>query len=290
MGMDIHGTKLALYAKTLGVSFANTAMIGRHTLHLSSRELHQQMTAFGYPHSFPEVNALFQRNKGYAEPFLEALGAREVLSFDASGYENATHIHDLNLPIDDAHKGRFTALIEGGTLEHVFNFPEAIKSCMEMLSVGGHFVGVVPANNFLGHGFYQFSPELFFRIFSPENGFEVVKMVVYEDPPNAQWFEVIDPDPIKQRVELVNGNPTCLGIIAKKTANMPLFEKGIYQSDYAELWKQDHTATTAYLKEAGRKYMNLVPTPLRVAFRWLQRRGPSLRRYNPKYYIKINVP
>jgi hypothetical protein len=30
---------------------------------------------------------------------------------------------------------------------------------------------VTPANNQMGHGFYQFSPELFFRVFSQENGY-----------------------------------------------------------------------------------------------------------------------
>jgi hypothetical protein len=279
-----------LYARTLGVSFYRTAMIGRHTLHLSSRELHEKMLAFGHAQSFADVDTLFQRNRGYAEPFFEALGADEVRSFDASDYENATDIHDLNHPLAEHHKGRFTAIIEGGTLEHVFNFPQAIRSCMEMLAVGGHFVGVVPGNNFLGHGFYQFSPELFFRIFSAENGFAVVKMVVYEDPPDAQWFEVKDPEPARQRVELVNDKPTCLGIIAKKTAHSTLFSNGVYQSDYVDLWKQTDSTAKTLLKDAGRRYMNRVPTSLRVAFRWLQRRGPTLNRYNPKFYRKLDIP
>ena len=42
-----------------------------------------------------------------------------------------------------------------------------------MATVQDHFVRITPANNFFGHGFYQFTPELFFRIFSAANGFEV---------------------------------------------------------------------------------------------------------------------
>ena len=108
---------------------------------------------------------------GYAEEFLKRLGAKETISIDASAYEGASLVHDMNLPIGDDLKRRFSVVIDGGTLEHVFNFPVAIKNCMQMVDVGGHFFVHTMANNFMGHGFYQFSPELFYRVFSPENGF-----------------------------------------------------------------------------------------------------------------------
>ena len=96
---------------------------------------------------------------------------KDTISIDASAYENATMVHDMNLPVGDELKQKFSVVIDGGTLEHVFNFPTAIRNCMEMLKVGGHFFAHTMANNFMGHGFYQFSPELFYRVFSPENGF-----------------------------------------------------------------------------------------------------------------------
>ena len=39
--------------------------------------------------------------------FPETLGATEVDSIDASDYESATIIHDMNLPVTDAHKKTF---------------------------------------------------------------------------------------------------------------------------------------------------------------------------------------
>src|SRR5438477_418150 len=79
--------------------------------------------------------------------------------------------HDMNEPIPDKFKETYTAVLDGGSLEHVFNFPVAIKNCMEMVKVGGHYLAITPANNFFGHGFYQFSPELYFTVLSKENGF-----------------------------------------------------------------------------------------------------------------------
>ena len=60
----------------------------------------------------------------------------------------------MNEAIPDSLKGKFSCVLDGGTLEHVFNFPQAIKNAMEIVAIGGHFLGVVPANNFSGHGFY----------------------------------------------------------------------------------------------------------------------------------------
>ena len=57
---------------------------------------------------------------------------------------------------------------------------------MEMVKRGGHFIGVTTLNNFCGHGFYQFSPELYYRVFAPGNGFEVVKMYVCEVAPRLR--------------------------------------------------------------------------------------------------------
>ena len=55
-------------------------------------------------------------------------------------------------------------VIDGGLLEHVFDFPTAIRNCMRMVRQGGHLILNLPVNNFPGHGFYRFSPELVFRV------------------------------------------------------------------------------------------------------------------------------
>jgi len=264
-------------------------MVGRQTLHLSSRELHKLLGQFGYPVPVAAVNDFVFRNQGFAEPLFHLLGAQRVRSLDASDYEHATDIVDLNAPIDESYKSIFSVVIDSGSLEHVFNFPVAIKSCMQMVEPGGHFIGVVPGNNFLGHGFYQFSPELFYRIFTQANGFAVIKMFVFEDRAGATWFEVADPDRVKRRVELTNSRPTYLAVIAKKVRGAEIFATGVYQSDYVTLWEHDASPAEAYLKKLGRKFMNLVPTRLRVYYGRVQRRG-LFSRFHPKLYTKADIP
>jgi hypothetical protein len=105
---------------------------------------------------------------GYSENFFSFVGAKSIVSFDYSPYENPTYLHDMNDPTPEAFKESYTVLFDGGSLEHIFKFPMAIRNCMEMVRVGGHYLAITPANNFLGHGFYQFSPEIYFTVLSAE--------------------------------------------------------------------------------------------------------------------------
>lgn len=135
-------------------------------------------------------------------------------------------------------------VLDSGSLEHVFNFPTAIRNCMEMVSVGGHYLACTPANSCAGHGFYQFSPELFFSAFSRENGFEVVKVIAYEERPNARWYDVMSPVEAGTRVTMNNGFPVYLFVIARKIAAAPVFVTMPQQSDLITAWAEHQRTTT----------------------------------------------
>lgn len=236
MGLDANGTKFLLYARSLGVSFARTAMIGRQGMHLKPPALKKNLSAFGHSVDDAEAHRLVHGAGGFAERFLEKLGAGEICSIDAAGHEQASVLHDLNHPIPESLKNRFTVVLDGGTLEPIFNFPIAIANCMEMLEVGGHFLGITPTNHFMGHGFYQFSPELFFRVFCGSNGFEIPRVILFEDVVDADWYAVMDPNVALDRVTLINHQPAYLLVMAKRTAPARIFAAPPQQSDYVTLW------------------------------------------------------
>ena len=238
MGFDVQGIKFLLGAQRSGVSFARPATLGRQELFISPRLLRQLLRRVGAAESAGLAERLLTEAGGYAEPLLQWLGGERIVSIDASSYEGATVVHDMNLPIPDSLRGTFSAVIDGGTLEHIFNYPVAIKNCMEMLEVGGHVLLMTPANNFVGHGFYQFSPELFFRLFSDVNGFEVRRAIFAETTPEARWYEVVDPAKAGRRVELINRRPAYLLIQARKLRQVPVLESAPQQSDYTVLWKE----------------------------------------------------
>ena len=285
MGLDQNGTKFMLYARSLGVEFARTAMIGRQGLHLRPSELARNLVAFGDRVDPATVESWFGETHGFADRFLGYLGAEEVHSFDHSDYEGATHTHDMNQAIPERFKGRYSVVLDGGSLEHVFNPAVALKNCMEMVQVGGHFLGITPTNNFMGHGFYQFSPELFFRVFAEESGFQIVKVIAFEDRPNATWFSVKDPKAVKGRVELINRAPTYLLVVARKTRECAVFQTTPQQSDYLAAWEGSsgdpgsQGAVKGLLKRA-------LPEPLRKAIRKLI--GLGKPRFDPRHYDPID--
>ena len=159
---------------------------------------------------------------------------------------------------------------------------------MEMVDVGGHFVGITPTNNFLGHGFYQFSPELFFRVFSPGNGFALRQILAFESL-RTTWYEVVDPDALGQRVSLVNRHETYLLIIAQKTAEMPLFADGVQQSFYSAQWQLGRPVGHWLTRSIG-GWRSFVPGPLVLAVQAVRRRLPPRRGFDKKYFRKVSIP
>ena len=237
MGLDSNGLKALIYAKKLGVDFTNTAMIGRQELHLSRKQFQRTMADFQMPVSDEQAAKILEKSHCYSEELFRHLGAKEVHSFDNSNYEQATHIHDMNLSIPDDLKERYSLVLDAGSLEHVFNFPTAIRNCMEMTKTGGYYIGITPANDFFGHGFYQFSPEMFFTLFTEQNGFEMTKLIVYGDYVGSRWYEVRAPETVGGRVSLQSSIPVYIFVVAHRISVKPIFSLPPQQSDYAAVWE-----------------------------------------------------
>jgi hypothetical protein len=231
LGIDTKVAQFIVGATSAGADFERTLMLGRQFLYPDGAAL-QRMFSLHQVTACPDAVL----ESGWAEPLFEALGARIVESIDASSFEGATLIHDMNAPVPHDWHGRYTLVFDGGTLEHVFNAPQAFKNCMDLLEVGGTFVQTVPANNYMGHGFYQFSPELVFQLFSHANGFEVVAVVLREDVNGGRSFAVTSPAAVRRRVQMTNPLPTLLCTIARKThgvAHLSIPQ----QQDYEQSWR-----------------------------------------------------
>src|SRR5215472_7256720 len=156
MGIDAPVLWFLLDSKRDGVSFDSVLMVGRQRYwQFETLEVAAALRSAGIA---VDGNPVLATPAGYAEPLLRALGAGRIESIDYSDYEGATIVHDLNRPVPSALRGAFSCVLDAGTIEHVFNFPQVIKNCMQMVAPGGSFLTVTTANNFMGHGFYQFSP------------------------------------------------------------------------------------------------------------------------------------
>lgn len=254
MGLSLNSTRFLAQAWKAGVRFEETLTLGRQHMQVSPQRMEAILRASGAwppPEGSSEFHRLLSESDWRFDIFARALGARKVSSMDASSYEGATLVHDLNVPVPLEWEERFDLIVDGGTLEHVFNFPVAIANCMRMAKTGGHIALFTPANNYFGHGFYQFSPELFYRVFSRENGFRVQTMtalvdnvgvgsicgVHYPFPISGPWHAVRDPAEIRQRVTLINDRSVILMVLAQKTSREAIFAQTPQQSDFVAQWQ-----------------------------------------------------
>jgi hypothetical protein len=294
MGISGNCIKFLNYAQSRGVDFARTLTLGRQQIFLtddSRNELFKQFNDKQLP-----------ANGAFAEPLFHLLGANTVESIDYSDFEDATIIHDLNERVSQNHLNTYSTIFDGGTLEHVYNFPVAIKNCMDMLNVGGHFVAITPTNNYCGHGFYQFSPELFFALFTSTHGFnlKLVVIVVENKAKNViDWFEVKDPKSVGGRVTITNSYPTSLMIIAEKINETKSIILKPFQSDYQSIWDVHQSVKTESVLNVEANwvyyYRRWLPKWIRDIVYKLRNRSKrqlyvkDLGVVNPTYFKKLDI-
>lgn len=249
MGIDLNCAQLLIRAKTNGASFEHMATLGRQELHASRPDLLSILRRNNY-HPSPQCQVkLLDPTTVYAEDFFSVLGAKQVVAIDASDYEGAQVIHDMNEPIPHELESSFDLFLDGGTLEHVFDFPTASRNCMRTVRPGGRFISFTMANNFSGHGFYQFSPELFFRLLSGKNGYSVESCIEWEAIHGARFYQVPDPASLGTRIELTSRTGTYLFVQAKRVGDISVAYTP-RQSDYVEQWEASQAAQTVGTRDS----------------------------------------
>ena len=311
MGVSLATAEFLVEARLRGADYTRTGTIGRQALFVGPHRVRRLLERHGLPTS--GLGAAFEAAPGLLDPLLKGLGAEEVVAIDASAYEGADIVHDLNQPIPDELHQRFTTLFDGGTLEHVFDVPTALRSYLQMVEVGGTLIIHTMANNYLGHGFYQFSPELFFRVLAPENGYEVERVVLMENdllwtrilgvtaPVELEggWYEAVDPAKAGGRALLQTRRPVVVQVQARRVADVPVLAKPPLQSDYVVQWDEEPAAAPqAPLRErVGTRFSverqlvakwDVIPGIFRVLRPWRTRKEEQLRSFrNPDWFRRI---
>ena len=264
MGINTGFAKFLFYCKTQGVNFDRTLTLGRQKLYISKNELAKELLSLDYMADLSDIASA----NGYSEQLFKILGSGKLDSIDYSDYEGANIIYDLNKAISSDLYNAYSVVLDSGTLEHVFNFPVAIRNCMLAVQEGGYFIAITPTNNMMGHGFYQFSPELYFRIFSVDNGFNTELALIGICDKKGEiikWYRVKDPQEVKQRVILSNQHQTYLLILARKINTVEIFKQNPYQSDYVVSWESS-AATKAHQKSEAKKELKKILPRFLVAF------------------------
>jgi len=157
-------------------------------------------------------------------------------ALDYSSFEDADIIQDLNKPIVNIEK-KFDTILDFGTSEHVFDVSQCLKNISNLCKKGGTIIHCLPANNNCGHGFWQFSPELFFNIYSQKNGFNETEIILINLFDKKNWY-LINKQKKGDRLELNSSEPLYL-LVKSKKVNESNYED-INQSDYEHQWLNEN--------------------------------------------------
>jgi len=259
MGITRHCAGFLIDARSSGVRFGRTLTIGHQLMFVSPKYaagLLKQHKLWPAGLSDAQVLMTLTQKPSWVDGWLKFLGAESVDVMDYSDFEGANVVHDLNKPLPDSLCDQYDVVIDSGTIEHVFDIKTVLSNYMKLVRPGGSLILMTVANNFCGHGFYQYSPELFPRLFCKENGYELKRMVMAEDEVvvfrlaglrapisfAGRAYDVVDPALVRDRVELVNSRQTVIMILAVKQRTVPLFTCAPQQSDYAAVWQRGTTS------------------------------------------------
>ena len=232
MGIDLPAFQFLLKANAEFGDFGSTLVLGRQRLLIRNDTARDNFGRILNQYR-PDLT-LDDIADENVDRLIKALGGAPCQVMDNSAYEGAEVIHDLNEPLPARYKARFDTVIDVGTLEHVFNIGTALKSMAEAVRVGGQFLCLNNADQHLGHGFWQFSPEAFFRTFCPSHGYEPrIADLHYK----GQFHSLRDPQTAGRRLLIKTPGYTYITFAARRTEARPVFENGWpVQADYVAAW------------------------------------------------------
>lgn len=150
--------------------FGKILTIGKQHVYASESDLHkwakelefELKTGITVSHKedFAEIKSITD------DSLFLSLGFDNINSMDYSTYEKCTIVHDLNEDVPETLHNNYDLIFDSGSSEHIFNIPKVFENYCKMLKTGGRIIIFSPSSNHVDHGFYMFSPTLFYDYYT----------------------------------------------------------------------------------------------------------------------------
>ena len=234
MGIDKAATSL-FYELRETIPFTGRAVqLGRQDTYVTPQQLRLIAAKFGFKTNIKdnqEIDDLV---------LFKELGFSEISSIDGNDYEDADIIHDFNLPIPNELRNSFDMVFDGGTLEHVFDIRQSLENMCSLLRPNGLAIHLSPSHNHVDHGFYMFSPTLFYDYYT-ENGFRILKSELFEYEPDrdpCEWvfYDYPHPGSINHLGHGGWGEKVLMTWFVAQKTQYSVYGKIPQQSGYKEVW------------------------------------------------------
>lgn len=247
MGVSAAGSAFLMSCRRNGARFDRLCTLGQQHLHTDLASVRAAARLAGDPEVASAVDRIAEADLARfstCEALWSALGATSIDTLDASAFEGATVLADLNEPIPDSLHARYSVVYDGGVSEHVVNAAQSIRNAAAMVEPGGHLISITPANSQNGHGMYQLSAEFYYRLLADSGEFDRVSVLLCVEGLRTRWYSLADPARLGHRVTFSTAGPADLYVLAHKSDDAPTVsiaaEPGpVQQSDYEAQWTNE---------------------------------------------------
>lgn len=161
--------------------------------------------------------------------FIDLLGASVCHSLDVSDYQKSEIICNLNHPLPRELVGQYDVVIDSGTLEHLSNLSIALENLFKLLKNGGIYYFSTPCNNWVDHGFFQFSPTFFIDLCFDNPNLELSDIHISTSNKN---YYLMNLNPAFKRALFTSHQRIGVGGVIKKSSDNITFD--LIQSKYRE--------------------------------------------------------
>jgi SAM-dependent methyltransferase len=189
MGIAIGAARIFLKELRRRPFKGRVLVLGKQDVFFDYKALAKAAHDFGVELKVPEAIKISLKPDHASSNFISdeslflALGFDEYAAIDYSAYESADYVFDLNQ--SDPPPSLLEScdlIVDCGTIEHVFHLPNALRNIFRMLKSDGRVIHLAPSSNYIDHGFYMFSPTLFWDFYSANkfdiNTFQVIRHTV----------------------------------------------------------------------------------------------------------------
>jgi len=205
-------------------------------------------------------------NSFAARYFLDDLNCNSLKELDVSDYQGADIIHNLNCPVPVEHKQKFDVVLDAGTIEHVSDMKTFLTNIFDLLKINGVYIFGTVSNNWIDHGFWQFSPTFFIDL-CEANDLELIDLNININGTN---FCILNEPYLIKSILFQNGKRTMVNGIIKK-GDMKALNLDFIQSKYQRLHKIDNHVNNGaligiknILKKLFNEFVHLKILPLTV--------------------------
>ena len=211
--------------------------------------------------------------------FFKLLGVESIEIMDVSDYENADITHDLNLRVPKILEGAFDSIFDFGTSEHIFNTKQILDNYNLMLKTGGRILHGLPSTNRVGHGFFMFSPELFYDYYMANKFIDTRAYLVESnrgDPSFVNWKLYEYGYDTYKSIASSFKSPNALGtfFVAQKTGEST-FGVVPQQGQFIERFRNNRVNKSAAVQNVSiiASIKRYIPRPIKMIYYLIMRTG-----------------